>query len=219
MNSQVKQILKLNSNFYQSVSEKFSKSRQTPWLGWDRLLNNINEHFKGKYKILDLGCGNGRFYNFMSDKVLDCNYLGCDINNDLIIEAKEKCFNRGGHNAKFKVINIFENIKDIKGKYDLVVGFGITHHIPDSNYRRQWFLDISKLLASKSMLVLTFWKFDKKSGDYLIGWQNKNIARYCHQYSKKELDDLIRLYKKHEIKLIDKYESDNKNTYLVFGKM
>lgn len=219
MISQVKQILKLNNNFYQSVSKEFSKSRQKPWVGWDRLVDIIGNHHKGKYKILDLGCGNGRFYDFVKGKILNCDYLGCDINNDLIIGAKEKHSNRKGSNAKFEITDIFEDIKCIKGKYNLVVGFGITHHIPNSDYRKQWFLDISKLLATKSILTLTFWKFNKNSGDYLIGWSNKDVARYCHQYSKKELYDLIQLYKKHQIKLIDKYESDNKNTYLVFGKI
>ncbi len=217
----VKDILKLNRDFYQSVSTEFSKTRQNPWEGWNRAVESSLKTLKmdkETIKVLDLGCGNGRFYNFIKDKVENIKYTGVDINNDFIKESKKKY-----KDAKFINKDIFENLDKIDGKHNIVCAFGVTHHIPDtpdSSFRYNWFTRLANLLDKRGVLILTFWNFEDKSGDYFLGWKyRKDIKRYCHQYSDVEIDNIIKNYKKINIRLIDRFKADNENLYLVFGNI
>jgi len=57
-------------------------------------------------------------------------------------------------------------------------------------------------------------------GDYLVSWGERvDIPRYCHKYSNKEILNISNIFKQNGFKLIDKYNSDNKNLYLIFGKI
>jgi tRNA (uracil-5-)-methyltransferase TRM9 len=212
----VKDILKLNRDFYQSVSKEFSITRQKPWIGWNRAVESAVETLQlGKevIKVLDIGCGNGRFYDFISRKVENIKYTGVDINNDFINEAKGK-YNK----ASFIKQDIFKNLEKIKGNYNFVCAFGVTHHISGDSFRSQWFSKLPNLLDKKGVLILTFWNFKDKPGDYFLGWKSrKDVQRYCHQYSEKEITEIIETYKGKSLKLIDRYTSDKENLYLIFG--
>jgi trans-aconitate methyltransferase len=214
----VKDILNLNRDFYQSVSKDFSITRQRPWVGWDRAVESaVGALQVGKegIKVLDIGCGNGRFYDFISKKIDNIEYIGVDIDNDLLNEAKDKY-----PKAEFTKEDIFENLDNIKGKYNIVCAFGVTHHIPDDSFRTQWFSKLPNLLDSKAVLILTFWNFKDKPGDYFLGWkERKDVKRYCHQYSDEEICTVVEMYKKNNLKLIDRFISDKENLYLIFGNI
>ena len=221
----IKQIIKLNEKFYQLVSKDFSKTRQRPWKGWDRVGEMITEVFDDEIKsgkdlsVLDLGCGNGRFYDFIKKQIPKIKYAGVDTNNDLLNEA-QKNYSLGNNSVVFNNLDIFNNVKEIKEKYNVVVAFGITHHVPVSIFRNDWFKSLLELMNDKSILILTFWDFEEESGDYLLGWSdNVNAARFCHKYSHKELDDIIKEYESVSVKLIEIFNSDKENHYLIFGKI
>ena len=59
--------------------------------------------------VLDLGCGNGRFYEFISKHYPNVKYTGIDTNNGLLSEARKKY-----GNDKFFNMDIFFNISEIK---------------------------------------------------------------------------------------------------------
>jgi len=221
----IKQIIKLNEKFYQLVSKDFSKTRQRPWKGWDRVGEIIAEVFADEIKsgkdlsVLDLGCGNGRFYDFIKKQIPIIKYTGVDTNNDLLNEARQN-YTLGDDSVLFNNSDIFNNLKEIKDKYNVVVAFGITHHVPVSIFRKDWFGSLIELMSNKSLLILTFWDFEKESGDYLLGWSdNVDAARFCHKYSKKELEDIVKDYENVGVKLIERFESDKENSYLIFGKI
>jgi SAM-dependent methyltransferase len=236
MNKQeINQILKLNKQFYQLIAKDFSKTRQKPWEGWGRVAELIEEHVMKQgqnpdamVKILDLGSGNGRFFKFLCEKMNNFEYTGVDINNDLLEEAKRS---RAVSETQpvnvmknFKEEDIFKNLDKIQGKYNMVTAFGVTHHIPNENFRKKWFSQIPLLLKEDSkepsLIALSFWDFEKEPGDYLLGWDGKKeVTRYCHKYSEEELNYIIELYEKLDLSLIDRYISDNKNIYLIFGKI
>lgn len=244
-NKEINQILELNKQFYQSVSNDFSKTRQKPWEGWGRATEILKKYFhisedksiskiqaasdtthiddnkNDVTRLIDLGCGNGRFYDFLSKNISNFHYTGVDTNNDLINEAKQKYGK--DKNAKFIKKDVVKNIEKFYRNYDVITAFGLTHHIPSSDLRNQWFSNLPKILDpkfEKSLIILTFWDFEKKAGDYLIGWDKKpDVARFCHKYSKEELDNLISNYKNLGFKLLSRYKADNKNLYLIFGKI
>jgi len=241
----IKQIVKLNNQFYQLISDDFSRTRQKPWEGWGIVVENINKYFeeegriseknkdnkcgeKGRENnfnksILDVGCGNGRFCEYLSKYFKNFSYTGIDINNDLLLEGKEKCKKIQNVKCKFIKKDIFLDISSVKGAYNVICSFGVTHHLPNTDFRDKWFqslVDLSHKNSEPSMIVLTFWDFTKMPGDYLVSWGERvDIPRYCHKYSNKEILNISNIFKQNGFKLIDKYNSDNKNLYLIFGKI
>ncbi|MFC1700163.1 class I SAM-dependent methyltransferase [Patescibacteria group bacterium] len=208
----IKQIINLNKKFYQQMGKKFAETFNKPWKGWDRAVKHIKND---EMSVLDLGCGDGRFYEYLSQKFPDIKYVGLDINNDVLDVARKKY-----GNDKFFNIDVFSDLKEIQDKFDLIVAFGVTHHIPDKYFRKKWFLSLVDLLNRKGILVLTFWDFKDDPGNYLSdSLDRKDAIRFCHQYSGKELNKIIKRYEKANLKLLDQFREDNTNEYLVFGKL
>ena len=235
-NVTIHKILDLDKQFYYETGKDFSKTRQSAWKGWGSVVKFFRQNFKNKenISILDLGCGNGRFYWFLKNSQLNADYTGIDSNLYLLKEAKEKY-----PDTFFKKLDIFLNISRITKRYDSVVGFGITHHLPSRELRLKWFSQVGNLVAPEGLIILTFWNFDKKikstgipgiiendlkPNDYFLKWQNKeNIYRYAHLYSKKELNEVQKTLLKDHFTLVNHFLADGKdnksNTYYIFKKI
>ena len=84
----------INAKFYQDVALEFHESRQFAWEGFNQLQNIIHPIFQDKtlIKILDLGCGNARFAdfinNFYQNKLF---YEGVD-NNQILLDIAQKTY-------------------------------------------------------------------------------------------------------------------------------
>ncbi|HLD51098.1 hypothetical protein A3K34_01760 [candidate division WWE3 bacterium RIFOXYC1_FULL_40_10] len=223
--NETKQILKLNKDFYQSLAKDFSKTRQSPWIGWNKLIPII-KGFK-TIRVLDVACGNGRFYDFIlkqsASEMVD--YFGIDTNDIFINEAKSKY-----KTARFENLDAVEDINTIKEEFNLVVCFGFTHHIPGQENRKKWFEAVSHLILPGGYLIFTTWSATKlgktakmsTKGDNLGGWGDTGQKRYIHIYDQKELDEIGEVLHKRKLKLISTYTSDgrtnNLNTYFVFKR-
>jgi len=217
----IRQPLNTTKNFYKEISQEFSNTRQYPWKGWEKAFKAVN--VVENTKVLDLGCGNGRFYEFLEKNTEErFEYTGIDNNKELLNIAKEK-YPKG----KFENIDILENIERIEGTYDLVVGFGITHHIPNKEFRLKWFNQVSKMVDKEGYLILSFWNFlDKKSliraeelegNDYWLGWGEKDVKRYCHYYNEKELREIDRILENNRLILEKEIRNtQDLNTYKIY---
>ncbi len=221
--STIKQILALNTKFYQSVATHFSKTRQSNWKGWGRVVNFFED--LPEPKVLDIGCGNGRFLNFLKENTSKkFEYTGIDNNAELLSEAQSK-----NPECKFIDVDVFGNLESLKDKYNFIVVFGLMHHIPGKEFREKWLHDVIALLEEKGILVLTFWDFKAEKvlktlpdeGDYILGWDKKpETERYAHKFTEKELNDISTNY---DVELVEKLEADGKdnksNKYLIFKKL
>lgn len=76
-------LLKLNRDFYLKTQSYFNISSQSPWPGWQKLLPYLQGD---SLKVLDLGCGNGRFGIWLS-KHRRVDYTGLDDNQYLLDHA------------------------------------------------------------------------------------------------------------------------------------
>jgi tRNA (uracil-5-)-methyltransferase TRM9 len=205
-------ILESNKRFYNDLGGNFFSTRQNPWPGWKRAIKEIEVHPKS---VLDLGCGNGRFYKFLRS-ILPKNsfsYLGVDQTNQL------------PKGPSFKKLDIFTELDKLNKKFDLLVAFGVTHHIPGKKLREKWFTEISNL--SNKYIALTFWNFlDKKpqkakgleKNDYFLGWGGTNAQRYCHFYDENELYKIKEIFRNNDFELISEFKSDRLNKYHVYKK-
>jgi SAM-dependent methyltransferase len=230
MNKEViESLLQLNHHFYNLVGASFSKTRNYGWPGWKILCQYLRDNNVKVNTALDIACGNGRFFESLIKFYPDVLYLGVDNNEILLHDAELKY---KGRNVSFKNIDILKETENIPGKYDLVVMFGIMHHIPAHELRELLLNNIKQLVVEGGYLCLSFWDFigkkyqlrtneqevmqelgllssDLEPGDHILDWRSDQKAyRYAHAYSEAEI---LELFKKCSLTLLHNYQADGRD--------
>lgn len=170
----IKLLNQINRNFYQTVALEFDQTRQQPWEGWDQLLPVIkhlgrqsSEH-AASLRVLDLGCGNGRFGKYLADELesggasqsIKLKYTGVDSSDQLLAAAQVK-FPEG----KYVVHDIIEQLiepdspelGELPNNQDCVVAFGFLHHIPSSELRLKFLERCRQATRAGGRAILTAW--------------------------------------------------------------
>jgi len=154
------------------------------------LLNSIN--LKGK-KVLDIGCGFGRFVYYLREKGIDA--IGIDISESSIKLAKDN--NCAVGNA--------EDLQFENNSFDVVISLGVLHHTPDINKAIQ---EIWRVLKPDGIVFVVL--YNKYDPLFIIikalrrinfcGWiKAKNPELFecpiLNTYSKKEIKKLFKAFK------------------------
>jgi tRNA (uracil-5-)-methyltransferase TRM9 len=250
------QLNQVNRAFYEGTADAFSDTRRAPWPGWERAMSHVSRSDAGPLSVLDAGCGNGRFAPYLAEteartergtKSCDIQYLGIDSSASLLAHAKQSYADLTW--AEFREHDVLELASDTPsdfGPFDLIVAFGVLHHIPGSEARRGFLHDLVSLLSARGVLVVTAWQFgavehftsraiawsdynrgaeqsideaELEEGDYLLGFGSSPHPRYCHFTSAAELHELFR---DAPVTWVDEYCDDGKtqdlNRYAVVSR-
>lgn len=167
--SVIRKLNQLNHDFYQKISTEFDQSRHFYWPGWYQLLpylETINTNSSG-FKVLDLGCGNGRFAEFLVDeaKPTTLTYTGVDTNDQLLAITKQKLDRLQVNHSVFaldlveSLLNFSLRTKFAPQSYDLISLLGVIHHIPSQDLRRELLETVVSLLKEGGLLLLAAWQF------------------------------------------------------------
>lgn len=221
-------LLNKNKNCYNASAEKFSGRRQDVWNEMEFLFRDF---LKKDDKTLDLGCGNGRFFELI--KKLGADYTGIDNSKKLIEIAKRK------YPETNFLIGDALNLPFPKNHFDKICAIALLHHIPSKELRKQALAEVWRVLKKDGIFILTVWnlwknprakklifkfaflkifggvKLDFK--DILMLWHGADDC-YFHFFTARELRKLtnaagFNIIKSGEIKV-----GNNSNLYLVCGK-
>lgn len=230
--TKVLKIIKLNRTFYKQIGPSFSASRKNYWDGWNRVMSPIHLSTNSTISVLDLGCGNGRFLGFLRKRFSDYKfkYTGYDTNEYLLEEATKKY---ESSDAVFKKKEILLGSKPLSRlQYDIVTCFGVMHHIPDKQLRKEFFTKLAKAVTPGGFLTLATWEFNPhkgvkseyEEGSYLLSWDNNpEVKRFCHLYSAEEKELMVKIMAKNGLDLVhsfkDDVKKDNSNHYFIFRKL
>jgi tRNA (uracil-5-)-methyltransferase TRM9 len=211
---------RINRRFYAEIADAFSATRRDPWPGWKRAIEAMQAVNGSGPRVLDVGCGNGRFASYLETEWgPEFDYLGIDSSDALLEHA------RMAHDGKPRVaLERFDFLPDTgaietpDGEFDLVVLFGVLHHVPAHRNRRMLLTKLTERLAPGGLLVVAAWQFasapryrdriltweqynenapepidlnELEKGDFLLGWADSPSPRYCHGVDSKEMDRLL----------------------------
>jgi SAM-dependent methyltransferase len=192
----INRLNQINQEFYRVTADEFDQTRGEAWPGWARLLPYIHTSLS----CLDVGCGNGRFGLFLYRNFGtggDVTYHGMDSSAALLEHAHEALQSLPGLNVTLQMRDIVENPPET-GEYDLVVLFGVMHHIPGYAERQTFIKKLAARVKAGGLLAFACWRFYEyarfrerivpwpeditaEAGDYLLDWRRGVTAlRYCH---------------------------------------
>ncbi|MCI0713056.1 MAG: class I SAM-dependent methyltransferase [Chloroflexi bacterium] len=203
----IRRLNDLNKRFYETVASDFHETRGAAWPGWLQLLPHIQK-YEGSIRVLDVGCGNGRFGAFLTENLPNpIDYHGIDNNAQLLDFARHLLADKV-NNLTLTQQDIVERLH-VSGQYDLVVLFGVIHHIPGYQNRQHLMAQLTDHIASGGWLVFAVWRFYEyqrfrkriiswdadwsvERHDYLLDWQRDTTAtRYAHYVDDDEHQALI----------------------------
>ena len=154
----------LNRRFYEERGEAFSATRGSPWPGWQRVAPHLEQLARthAPLRVLDVGCGNGRFADFLADHFRDLGrrieYVGVDASRTLLDIALRRPLERIAprwHRADF--------VDDADAlppdRFHAVALFGVLHEVPDRALRRMLLARLVSRVARGGLLVVTRWRF------------------------------------------------------------
>ena len=192
-----KQIRQKVKDSYSAIAHEFNQSRKMPWKEFNHFLTYV--HQGGQ--ILDLGCGNGRLYDFLRLKKI--NYLGIDNNSHLLKLARQNF-----PEANFKLADMID-FKLPEESLDNIFCIAAFHHLPGKSSRIKVANKLFHILKPNGVLILTVWSifqwkylksilraigsfiihFGSKYAwnDIWIKWGNYSKKRYYHAFLAKEL--------------------------------
>lgn len=220
-----KRLLLLNQAFYARFAASFADSRSNPQPGFYRLLKHLPISCD---RVLDVGCGNGRFGQFLQSEHLSFDYTGIDFTSELLLLAEEQV-----HGSFYQRDISRHGFLEGTGKFDLIVCLATMQHVPGKSARIDMLREMKRHLAENGRIFLANWQFldssrqrrkiadwananlseaDVEAGDYLLTWQRDGSGfRYVCAIDVEETACLAGAAGMHET---IQFRSDGKEGYL-----
>lgn len=222
-------LLKKTIQDYNLIAKDFARTREKPW---PEIKFLFDDYLIPGERVLDLGCGNGRFFEFFRGKNID--YFGVDSSESLIAIAKNKY-----PEARFQVVDAL-NLPFPNDYFDKVYSIAVLHHIPSDELRSQFLREAKRVLKPGGFFIITCWKFYRPKelflifkftilkilglsrldfGDIFEPW-GKKIKRYYHCFSKKELMALAKKagFKIRNVGIVKNERGNRQNIYFIAEK-
>lgn len=213
----VEALAAINRAFYRDCAAEFSAARTAPWPGWEPLLPALRATpGAGPVRVLDLGCGHGRFARYLAQALAPraLELCGVDASEPLLAQARRT----GPTGARWQIGDLVRAPDALPpGPFDLVAVIAVIHGVPSRERRRALLDACAARLAPGGQLVFTTWRADLarerrldwnsyssrarmpidcsqlEPGDHLIPWgRGSDVVRYFHFFDDAEIEGLVR---------------------------
>jgi len=189
---------------WDSIAESWNNLRT--WPKKEKIFDLANNWKPGK--ILDLGCGNGRYSIPFAKKDFDC--YGMDFSKNMINNSKES-FKKNNLKATFKQ-GTLTKIPFKYNNFDYIICLASFHHLKKKEQSTS-LKEIKRVLKPNGKLFIAVWnkwqpRFIFKSKEQMIPWKFKEntYQRYYYLFNIFEFRNLL---KKHNFKIKKSYVDKN----------
>lgn len=230
----VRRLLQLNADFYAHFARPFAESRASPQPGFKLLLEYLPDNYEG---VLDVGCGNGRFGQFLLNAGEAFEYTGIDFTEDLLLIAQQRV-SGDYYSRDISRSGFLAGIH----RFELIVCLATMQHVPGHSNRMAMLAEMQAHLADDGRIFLSNWQFlDSprqrrkiqdwaviglnedvvEPGDYLLSWQRdgKGLRYVCAI----DLEETLRLAEGADLQVVSHFRSDgregNLNLYTVLAPL
>lgn len=177
-------LVELNHSFYSRFASDFADSRRQPAEGFHDLLPLVTN--SPGCRVLDVGCGDGRFGRFLRVNGVAASYAGVDYSSELLALAEAGL-------GEFHARDISRaDCLDGLGRFDVIVCLATLQHIPSHHARVRLLGEMRAHLRDGGRIALSAWQFlnnerqrrklrswqelglednQVEEGDFLLSWQ------------------------------------------------
>lgn len=199
---------------YDSFAQDFHQTRQNAWSEFDIILPYIKKFDR----VLDLGCGNGRFRNALGLQLIsEGNYFGFDVSEEMLKFAREQWprdhFFRGDFASKLPFGA--EN-------FDVIVSIAAFHHLLSKKDQCNFLAECFRVLKPGGIIFLTTWKLpDKYFWPNVLRGRFKNwiipfgVEKHPRTYRRTSANELKKLLIKARFKVLKSELFQNRNIVAV----
>lgn len=142
-----KQIIEDTRSGYNHIASHFSLTRNKFWVDGPVFAEIINEGDK----VLDVGCGSGRFAPFVIDK--KAKYTGCDNAQAIISIAQDQY---QSEHATFLEASVLD-LPFKENSFDKVFCLATIHHLPSYASQFQAMSEFFRVLKNGGTCIITLW--------------------------------------------------------------
>lgn len=197
-----KKLINKTKTDYNRIAADFSNKRK--YLPSDIVA--LEKYLKEGWKVLDLGCGNGRLAQLFPGSN---GYVGVDTSEELIKKAKESY-----PKNHFLLLDGLD-LPFSDNNFDVIFCLAVLHHIPGKAYRLKFLQEARRVLKPGGKIIITVWNMWAKPGtkqaiakyallnlgkfdwgDILFPFRDSNgrpvVLRYIHCFSVREFIGLIK---------------------------
>lgn len=185
----VSRLLALNRAFYEKLAAPFAQTRSRPQPGFFLLLDHLPRPCP---RLLDVGCGEGRFGRFLKEQAAVEEYVGVDFSPPLLARAEEQI------QGSFFVRDLTgPGCLEGLGDFPAMSCLAVLQHIPGRENRARLLREMAAHLLPGGRLFLSTWQFldsDRQrrkiapweaadlspnrveANDYLLTWQRDGFG-------------------------------------------
>jgi ubiquinone/menaquinone biosynthesis C-methylase UbiE len=177
---------------YDRIASHFASTREYPWPEVESFVSDATTDGPAT-RALDLGCGNGRHVELLSDHATDV--VGLDVSRGLLAEAATRARDRG-FDARL-VQGDASRLPFVDDTFDLGVYVATLHHLTPRATRVESLNELARVLRPDGRAVVSAWStahdsFDRDEGfDTTVDWTlpgGETVPRFYHIYAPDEFD-------------------------------
>ncbi|MBI5135624.1 class I SAM-dependent methyltransferase [Candidatus Uhrbacteria bacterium] len=140
------EILNSVTQTYDAIAGSWDRVRRRPGKVWNVLLPYIHEGDR----VLDIGCGSGRLYEFLRSK--NAAYTGIDGSRELIEIARA----RYSISPSF-LVSPMQSLPLGNASFDVICCLAAFHHLPSVAIRQHVLDEFRRVLTPTGVLLMTNW--------------------------------------------------------------
>lgn len=170
---------------YNQIAPYFAETRKK--LQWDAVFADLIKQIPQNARVLDLGCGSGRFYRILQEHGrTDVHYEGLDSSTELIKIAQKE------HPEIQFTTGSMTELPYPNATCDCAIAIASLHHIPEA-LQKTVMQECLRILKDNGLCMVTVWHLkNQKEKEQRIPWKKGvHAERYYYNFSANELKNLM----------------------------